>query len=62
MSPRYVLKIYLVKSHKITNNSATTEAREKISTDYILEIFDVCWTKFEKTTKFYLIKLSTGLY
>ncbi len=51
-----------MKNHKITNNSATTEAREKISTDYILEIFDVCWTKFEKTTKFYLIKLSTDLY
>jgi hypothetical protein len=24
---------YLVKNHKIANNSATTEAREKISTD-----------------------------
>jgi hypothetical protein len=24
---------YLVKSHKIANNSATAEAREKISTD-----------------------------
>jgi hypothetical protein len=39
---------YLVKSHKISNTSATTEAREKISTDLeSVEFFDVCLTKFE---------------
>ncbi len=44
IGPRYVSKLlfseksqkfwnfYLVKNHKIANNSATTEAREKIST------------------------------
>jgi hypothetical protein len=32
MGPRYVLQ-HLVKSHKIAKNSATTEGREKISTD-----------------------------
>jgi hypothetical protein len=31
--PRYVLQLYLVKNHKIANNSATTEVREKISTN-----------------------------
>jgi hypothetical protein len=43
---------YLVKNHKIANNSATPEAREKISTFFgILSIlrkfFDVCLTIFE---------------
>jgi hypothetical protein len=41
---------YLAKSHKIANNSATTEAREKISTDLDsleLKKIDVCLTKFE---------------
>jgi hypothetical protein len=41
-----------VKNHKIANNSATTEAREKISAYSesleFLEIYDVCLTKFEK--------------
>ncbi len=42
---------YLVKNYNIANNSATTEAREKISAyseslDF-LEIYDVCLTKFE---------------
>jgi hypothetical protein len=40
-----------VKSRIIANNSATTEGREKISTDWeyvkILKIFDMCMTKFE---------------
>ncbi len=43
--------IYLVKIHKIANNSATAEAREKISTDFesveFYIIFDMCLTKFE---------------
>ncbi len=40
---------YFVKYHKIANNSATTEAREKIST-YLesLEFLDGCLTKFKK--------------
>jgi hypothetical protein len=39
---------YLLKSHKIANNLATTEAWEKISTyTESLEIFVVCLTKFE---------------
>jgi hypothetical protein len=39
---------YLVKNHKIVQNSATTEAREKIS-PYLesLEFFDAYLTKFE---------------
>jgi hypothetical protein len=40
--------LYLVKNHKIANNLATTEAREKISTFLeSLEFFNVCLTKFE---------------
>jgi hypothetical protein len=31
--PDMFCNIFLVKSHKIANNSATTEVREKISTD-----------------------------
>ncbi len=42
---------YVVKNHKIANNSATTEAREKISTDLntleFEKLFDVCLTKIE---------------
>jgi len=43
--------LYLVKSHKIANKSATTEAREKIST-YLESLefwkfFDVCVINFE---------------
>jgi hypothetical protein len=39
---------YLVKNHKIANNSATTKLEKKIST-YLesLEFFDVCLTKME---------------
>ncbi len=40
-----------MKSHKIANNSATTEAREEISADLesleLKKIFDVCLNKFE---------------
>jgi hypothetical protein len=44
--PDMFCNFYLVKNHKITNNSATTEAREKINT-YLedLEFFDVCFWK-----------------
>jgi len=42
---------YLVKNHKIANNSATTEARDKISADLdpveFMNCFDKCLTKFE---------------
>jgi hypothetical protein len=43
--PDLLCNFYLVKSHKIANNSATTEGREKISTD--LKFFGICLTKFE---------------
>jgi hypothetical protein len=33
MVPRYVLRLYFVKNHKIAKSSTTTKAREKISTD-----------------------------
>ncbi len=53
---------YLVKNYNIANNSATTEAREKISAySESLEFqkfFDVCLTKFENY-QIYLIKLAT---
>jgi hypothetical protein len=40
MGPRYVLQLYFVKNHQIVNNSTTTKAREKISTDLqSLELF-----------------------
>jgi len=49
--PDMFCNFYLVKNHKIANNSATTEAREKTST-YLESLefkkfFDVCLTKFE---------------
>jgi hypothetical protein len=52
---------YFVKRHKIANNSATAEAREKVSTDLeslelILVFFGVCLTNFENC---YLIQLAT---
>jgi hypothetical protein len=48
--PDMFCNFYLVKSHKIANNSPTTEARERISTyfeSFELKNFDVCSTKFE---------------
>jgi hypothetical protein len=51
--PDMFSNICLVKNHKIANNSETTENRDKISTNLessilrILEIFYVCFTKFE---------------
>jgi hypothetical protein len=52
-----------VKNHKIAKNSTTAKAREKIIIGIlrILDIFDVCLTKF-KTTKFCLFKLATDFY
>ncbi len=49
---------YLVKNHKIANNSTTTKAIEKIST-YLesLKIFDTRFTKFENN-KLLLNKIS----
>jgi hypothetical protein len=49
--PDLFCNFYLVKIYKIANHSATTEAREKIST-YLeslefYKFFDVCLTKFE---------------
>jgi hypothetical protein len=52
---------YLVKNHKIINNSATTGTREKISTHMeFLEFhkfFDACFAKFENYA-ILLIKIS----
>jgi hypothetical protein len=49
--PDMFYNFYLVKNHKIANNSATIEAREKITTHLeslkFQKIFDVCLTKFE---------------
>jgi hypothetical protein len=48
---------YLARNHKIANNAATGEAREKISTDLEsieLKKKDICLTKFEN----YLILLN----
>jgi hypothetical protein len=43
---------YLVKNHKISKNSTTAKAREKISTDLesleFYKFFDACFTKFKK--------------
>jgi hypothetical protein len=56
--PDMFSKFYLAKNHQIANNSATTEAREKISTDLeSLEFFDVCLAKF-KCNKILLNKIS----
>jgi hypothetical protein len=49
--PDMFCDIYLVKGHKIANNSATTETREKIIT-YLESVefgklFYICWTNFE---------------
>ena len=49
--PDIFCNFYLAKSHKIDNNSATADARDKISIDLeslgIQKIFDVCLTKVE---------------
>jgi len=50
--PDMFCNFYLAKNHKIANNSATTEAREKISTDLesleFKSFFDAYLTKFKK--------------
>jgi hypothetical protein len=50
-----------VKNHKIAQNSTTTKAREKTSTDLesleFYKFFDVCLTKF-KNNKILLNKVS----
>ncbi len=59
--PDMLCNFYLVKNHKIANNRATAEAREKISTDTeSLEFkkqIDVSLTKFENY-QFLLNKIS----
>jgi hypothetical protein len=50
--PDMFCNFYFVKNYKIADNSATTEAREKISTDLLESLefkkyFDVCLVKFE---------------
>jgi hypothetical protein len=56
--------LYSVKSHKIANITATTEAREKICSDLeslnFLKLFDTCLTKLENY-QILLNKLATGL-
>ena len=49
--PYMFCNFYLVKNHKIANNSASTETREKITT-YLwslefMNFFDICLTKFK---------------
>jgi hypothetical protein len=60
--PDMFCNFYLVKSYKISNNSATTEARERIYRRFgisrILEILKIGLTKFENY-QIYLIKLAT---
>jgi len=54
---------YFVKNHQVTNNSATTEAREKRSADLeFLEFCYVCLPSLKKTIKFYHNILATNLY
>jgi hypothetical protein len=57
---------YLVKNHKAVNNSATTEAREKLSTDLqsseCWETFDAYFLKDLEATKLSLIKLATDFH
>ncbi len=51
MGPRYVLQLFS-ENHAITNDSATSEVSEIISTNLesieFKKFFDVCLTKFEK--------------
>jgi hypothetical protein len=59
MLPRYVCNFYLVKNCIIAKNSATTKAKEKISTYFeSLDILMYVGINL-KTIKFYLIKLAT---
>ncbi len=60
--PDSFCNFYLVKSHKIANNSSTTEAGEKIIVDLesveFSKFLNMCLTKFENY-QIYLIKLAT---
>jgi hypothetical protein len=51
MVPRFVLQLLFIKNHKIANNSTTSKAREKISTDLesleFQKLIDACLTKFK---------------
>jgi hypothetical protein len=48
MGPRYILQLLFSANYKIANNSATTEARENISSDLIsLELNKKHLAKFE---------------
>ncbi len=56
---------YSVKSHKIANNSATTEARAKISTDLeALELYKFFIGRLIefKNNQNFLYKVATDLY
>jgi hypothetical protein len=56
---------YLVKNHKIANNSTNTEAREKIRTDLaFLEFYNslICVGPNLKQYNFHFIKLATDFY
>ncbi len=64
MGPIYILWLwqvdfYEVTNHKITNNSASTEATETIGADLgsseFYKVFDLCLTYF-KNNQIYLIK------
>ncbi len=52
---------YLVKNHKIANSSTTTDAEEETSADLeSLELKKLMYIPLiSKTTKFYLMKLTT---
>ncbi len=56
MGPRYFFATYTVKNHKIAKHSMNTHAREKNKHRFvllrILDLFDVCLTKFKKKIKF----------
>ncbi len=56
-----VWNFYLVKYHKIANNSTTAYAREKINLG-IFRILDFLYVRLNsKTIKFYSIKWATDL-
>ncbi len=56
MGSRYVLQIYIVRNHKIADNSITIEDREKVRA-YLkslkfLKHFEICLTKLFKKSNF----------
>jgi hypothetical protein len=58
--PDMFCDIDLVKNHKAANNSTTTKARERISTDLEKCLMQL-WLNL-KTIKFYYIKIATDFY